>query len=423
MAGPQLVRMQQLCRFLSSAIEHEREVVHNYIQRLLQRELHHADTIDEIQVGEGGLHQASAQLESSLRENGELASRAAAIATKLHASTTDNKTLRDRVRTLAAKNKEQHEELEVLAQEKLAARDREQRLEHDCSRLRHQIDAHKLALEEAKRGLSKAKAERDALAEQLQASTADAERLHDLHTAGQRRAQQLDGQLDETCTQRDLHFRQAKEHADAHGATREQLAQAERAHAEAAARTARDLRDLARERDDLLAELTNKIHQVEDGRERVRDLEKKLAACEKGLQREMQHRNTDRRQAASEAKRADGLAAQLEAAELRVLEIGRLQIEVNHELQSWKGRYHAAQKEKDRILGEERAVNRHISEQLEELGVVMAEDANLLQHVEEDVHDVQHGMQAQRDRETRAKMSQEARLRDIQQMLLNPRGR
>ena len=68
----EIVRMKKLCIFLKASIEHERHVVKQYVTRLHERELHHADTIDCMHLGENGVVVLEKKLFSSNSVVGEL---------------------------------------------------------------------------------------------------------------------------------------------------------------------------------------------------------------------------------------------------------------------------------------------------------------------------------------------------------------
>jgi Ca2+-binding EF-hand superfamily protein len=52
----EISRMKKLCEFLRASILHEREVVEQYVARLHDRELDHADTIDDMHLGDRGVY-------------------------------------------------------------------------------------------------------------------------------------------------------------------------------------------------------------------------------------------------------------------------------------------------------------------------------------------------------------------------------
>ena len=411
--GEQLSRMIKLCEFLSASITHERHVVHQYIGRVLHRELHHADTIDALHLGEDGLAHLDSKLEASQHECAGLQKQLSASQAKFEQSTKKYKELEHQSKLLDSKLQSKREQIEVMAQEKLSVEDREAHLIYDVKRLEHALEALRLEHEQLTGTLATAKEREKLLDEEVKSSQKKIETLEQHQVANLAEIATLQENLHRAHVDRDSHKSVASEHQEAHAETKGRLTTEQTRHAQTRRELENSLAEVTKERDHILSELTSRSHQLDDLKIAVREKEKLLQKADASLAAEVNKHERAVLALANVTKHEESLRDQLHQSQLKCLEVSRVHIEATNELEEWKTRYKESKDENERARTRHAEAHRKTQNQLARLGSQMVEDAKFMKMVEDDVHS---GKEAAHTVEADLQ-EQERKLREIQFLL------
>lgn len=384
--GEQAERMRNLCQFLSASISHEREVVTQYIARLLDRELHHADIIDSLNFGEGGVENLGARLDESQRNISDMKQQLTESVCKFDKLNEQNKKTSKEMSMLHEQLLAKHEQVEVLQQEKLGAIDREKHLKDDIQGLKHRVDAMRLSQEEfeSKMRVSKAK-EHHHQNEHNQAlsklSLMEKDQVENL-----RRISILEDDLKQAKDALENFKVSSEEHQQAHEETKRNLSAELKLHSRTQEELEDKMSELTKERNHLLSEMTRRLHQVEDLKEIVQKKEKLLRGADEALATEVEKRAHLKKNLEDVTAHEQKLRNQLHESQLKCLELSRTNIEAGNEIESWKVKYKESKSESKRegeILSKKYEEAQY---QLAQLGMQMMKEAEQMKMVEDEVH-------------------------------------
>ena len=411
--GEQLSRMEKLCEFLSASITHERDVVQQYIARVLHRELHHADTIDALHLGENGLAHLDSRLEASQHECAGLQQELATSQVQFEQSKKQYQELEHQAALLDSKLGEAHEQIEVMEQDKLGAKDREAHLKHDVDRLEHALDALRLKHEQLEGKLAAAKKREELFDQNIESSRAKIESLERHQVANLAEIATLQENLHHALVDRDSLKSVASEHQEARAEIKGRLVTEQTSHARTRKELERSLMEVTQERDHILSELTSRLHELDDLNIVSRKKETLLQKADVALAAEVNKRKQAVQALANATKHEESLRDQLHRSQLKCLEVSRVHIEATNELDEWKARYKEAKEERDHAKKIHAEAHRKTQDQLARLGSQMVEDAKFMKMVEDDVHS---GKEAAHSVEVDLQ-EQERKLREIQFLL------
>ena len=318
------------------------------MSRLHERELYHADTIDDMHLGDHGVVTLEKRLSSSFQIQEHLASRANEMNMTLEQCQEEVTSLKSKLVDCDKARLETKGELERAREELEASCDREMHLQHDVERLETKIVTLEHGTEETTAELERMRGLMRESEERMKLTMEESARMkrHEHH------AVKLEQQVKRLEMERDSNKKENEHCHDVLAKTKEEYQHILKEQKNNNLSLEKEMNDLSKERDEILSELTDRLRQLDGEKERIRTLESTLKQADAHIEKEARRRK-DEHLELEECKRVTvHLHEKLEENQVRQLEATKESILQANSLTTWKTKYKSLEEERRELKSE-----------------------------------------------------------------------